>query len=138
MFSANLSRNVRCYQVESSMFSISYNYRPPTDFGAGREGVRALVQRMRTAFPDYHEEVRCMLAEGEFVAAWYTLTGTHQGPLEAPALGCLPPTGKPFAVEEIAIFRVRDGKVVEQRGVVEVLPLLQQLGLLATLTQEHA
>ena len=109
------------------------HYRPPVDFGEGLDGVRAAVQRMRTAFPDYHEEVRLLIAEGEFVVAWFTVTGTHEGDL-----GHAPPTGKRFEIEEIAIFRLRDGKVVEQRGIPESWLLRQQLGLLSTLTQERS
>jgi len=107
------------------------HYRPPIDFGKGLEGVRASVRRVRTAFPDYHEEVRLLIAEGEYVVAWFTITGTHKG-----NLGDAPPTGKRFEIEEIAIFRLREGKVVEQRGIPERLLFLQQLGLLSTLTQE--
>ena len=108
------------------------HYRPPTDFGEGLEGVRAIVRRVRTAFPDYHEEVRLMIAEGEYVVVWFTITGTNEG-----NLGDSPPTGRRIEIEEIAIFRLRDGKVVEQRGIPERLLLLQQLGLLSTLTQER-
>lgn len=105
------------------------HYRPPVDFGEGHEGVRAMVQRVRTAFPDYHEEVHLLVAEGEFVVAWFTITGTQEGPL-----GEAPPTGKHVDIDEIAIFRLRDGKVVEQRGIPETFLSLQQLGLLSTLT----
>jgi steroid delta-isomerase-like uncharacterized protein len=108
------------------------HYRPPVDFGEGLDGVRAVVQRTRTAFPDYHEEVHLMIAEGEFVAAWFTITGTHEG-----NLGDAPPTGKRFEIEEIAIFRLRDGKVVEQRGIPESWLSRQQLGLPSMLTQER-
>jgi ketosteroid isomerase-like protein len=106
------------------------HYRPPTDFGEGLEGVRS--SGACGPFPDYHEEVRLMIAEGEYVVVWFTITGTNEG-----NLGDSPPTGKRIEAEEIAIFRLRDGKVVEQRGIPERLLLLKQLGLLSTLTQER-
>lgn len=107
------------------------HYQPPIDFGKGLGGVQALIQRTRAAFPDYHEEVHLMVAEAEYVVAWFTGTGVNLGDT-GPTL----PTGKRIEVEEIAIFRLQGGKVVEQRGIPDRLALLQQLGRLPALNPE--
>lgn len=104
------------------------HYRPPVDFGKGLEGLRDMLKRVWTGFPDYHEEVHQMVAEGDYVAAWYTITGTNEGPF-----GPFEPTGERIEVDEMAIFKVCDGKVVEQRGIIEILPMLQQLGVVPTM-----
>jgi len=105
------------------------HYRPPIDFGDGLDGLRDVVERARTTFPDYHEEVRQMVAEGDYVAVWCTITGTNEGPL-----GPFKPTGKKIEIDEMAIFKIRDGKIVEQRGVVDLLPMMRQLGVSSMLT----
>lgn len=99
-------------------------YPPPIDFGTGREGLRALVIQMRNAFPDYHEEIKELIAEGNKVVARFTVQGTHQGPL-----GKIPPTGKRVCYEEIAIFTIDQGKVISQRGIPDLVQLFQQLGI---------
>ena len=100
-------------------------YSPPIDFGTGLDGLRDIVIQMRNTFPDYHEEVKEVIAEGNKVVARFVVEGTHDGPL-----GELPPTGKSVCFEEIAIFRIENGKIVEQRGIPDVMTMFQQLGML--------
>ena len=45
----------------------------------GHEGVRAMVEGAWTPFPDYHEEVHELIAEGHRVVVDLTITGTQQG-----------------------------------------------------------
>src|SRR5262245_43923974 len=45
----------------------------------GHEGVRAMVEGAWTAFPDYHEEVHELIAEGDRVVVHMTISGTQQG-----------------------------------------------------------
>lgn len=49
----------------------------------GIEGVRFGVQRTRTAFPDWHEEVLDVFGNADRVASRYVSTGTHQGSIGA-------------------------------------------------------
>jgi hypothetical protein len=46
----------------------------------GVEGIRFGVMRIRTAFPDWHEEVVDVFGSADRVASRYVSTGTHQGP----------------------------------------------------------
>lgn len=66
------------------------------------------MQRAQVAFPDYHEELEEMIAEGDKLVMRLTITGTQLG-----RWGPLPLTGKPVRFEEIVILRFVDGKVVE-------------------------
>ena len=98
------------------------DYRPYA-FRQGHEGIRAMVEGVWTAFPDYHEEVHELIAEGERVVARLTISGTQQG-----QWGPLPATGTHAQFDEIAILQIRDGTVVSQRGIVDNLSALRQLG----------
>ena len=102
------------------------DYRP-YGLREGHAGVRAMVEGAWTAFPDYHEEVHEFIAEGDRVVLHLTISGTQLG-----QWGPLPPTGKRAEFDEIVILRIRDGKVVGQRGVVDNLSALRQLGAVPT------
>ena len=93
----------------------------------GHDAIKGMVQRAHVAFPDYHEELEEMIAEGDKVVVRHTITGTQLG-----QWGPLPPTGKPVRFEEVVILRFADGKVVEQRGIVDNLSALRQLGVVPT------
>jgi steroid delta-isomerase-like uncharacterized protein len=92
----------------------------------GRAGAREGIRRATTAFPDWHEAVEQVVAEGNLVVTRYTSTGTHLG--EFRGLPDVPPTGRTISVPEISIYRVAGGKVVEQWCLLDELGRLQQLG----------
>jgi len=98
------------------------DYRPYAPLRTGLEGIKEMVRRAWTTFPDYHEELEELIAEGEKVVARFLITGTQKG-----QWGLLPPTGKKLRFEEIVILRIIKGKVVEQRGIVDNLNALRHL-----------
>ena len=99
------------------------DYRPYA-LRQGHEGIRASVAGAWTAFPDYHEELLELIGEGDRVVVRLTISGTQHG-----QWGSLPPTGKRVQFEEIVILQIRDGKVRHQRGIVDNLNALRQLGV---------
>jgi C-1 hydroxylase len=97
------------------------DYRPCR---VGYEGIRDTVRGAWTAFPDYHEELEGLVAEGEKVVVRRTITGTQKG-----QWGPLPPTGRKVSFEEILILHIVGGRVVEPRGIIpHNLNALRQLG----------
>ena len=102
------------------------DYRPYA-LREGYEGIRAMVEGAWIAFPDYHEEVHEFIAEGGRVVLHLTISGTQKG-----QWGPLPATGKRAEFDEIVILQIRDGKVLRQRGVVDNLSALRQLGVVPT------
>ena len=102
------------------------DYRPYA-LREGYEGIRAMVEGAWTAFPDYHEEVHELIAEGDRVVLHLTISGTQKG-----QWGPLPATGKRAEFDEIVILQIRDVKVLRQRGVVDNLSALRQLGVVPT------
>ncbi len=89
----------------------------------GPEAEKQLVTMYLTAFPDLHFTIEDLIAEGDTVVARLQVQGTHKGEL----LG-IPPTDKGVTLTAIEIYRLADGKIVEQWVVVDTLGLLQQLG----------
>jgi predicted ester cyclase len=83
---------------------------------------------IRAAFPDIHETVEDIIAEGDTVVTRTTWRGTHQGAL----LG-IAPTGKHVSVSGIDISRVASGKFVEHWQSADNLGLLQQLGVVPSM-----
>ncbi len=101
------------------------DYRPYAPLREGHAGIRGMVERAWQAFPDYHEELHTLVAEGSLVVAHFTVSGTQSG-----QWGVLPPTGKKVSFDEIVLLRLEEGKVVHQRGVADNLAALRQLGVL--------
>jgi steroid delta-isomerase-like uncharacterized protein len=83
---------------------------------SGLEDVKAVVQRTRAAFPDFHESVEDVMVDGDRVITRFVARGTHLGTYQG-----LLPTGKSFAMAEIGIFRMEGGKIVEKWGQVDRL-----------------
>jgi steroid delta-isomerase-like uncharacterized protein len=89
----------------------------------GPEGVLAHVIAHRTAFPDWTEEVEDTIADRDRVVVRFTSRGTNLGEF----LGN-PPTGNPVEVSEVAIYKLSDGKIVEQWVYPDMLSMQRQLG----------
>jgi len=88
----------------------------------GLEGIKDVVRSHRTSFPDWHERVDDIIAEDDRVVIRFTSTGTQLGEFQG-----IPPTGRKVSIQEVAIFRVVDGKIVEQWGMPDIHGLMEQL-----------
>ena len=86
-------------------------------------GTRAIAEAWTTAFPDWRFDLRTLVAEGDLVAAHMPYAGTFERPLYGVA-----PTGKFAHVDEMVIFRISDGKVVEAWEVYDEAGMWRQLG----------
>lgn len=91
----------------------------------GREGLKAVLQLMRSAFPNMHWVVLEMVSEGDKVVTRFQWTGTHR----APFLG-IPATGKGVTVHGVVIDRLEAGKMADSRILMDTLSLMQQLGVI--------
>ncbi len=96
----------------------------------GPEGYRQFLTKLFKAFPNWHETIEDMVAEGDKVCVRLKIdTGVHAGDFDLLGIR-VPPTGKRSTVKSIQIWRVVDGKVVEAEGVYDELDLLIQVGLI--------
>jgi len=91
----------------------------------GPEGYLLTIAMMREGFPDIQWTLEEMIADGDKVAARYTMRGTHRGTF----LG-IPPTEKRIEVQAMNFYRWSDGQIVGERGQPDMLGLLQQIGAL--------
>ena len=90
----------------------------------GREGYKQDVTMHRTAFPDLRFTIEDMVAEGDKVVLRATLRGTHKGEYIGIA-----PTGKQITLTAISIRRIEGGQIAEEWVELDMLGLMQQLGV---------
>jgi steroid delta-isomerase-like uncharacterized protein len=88
-------------------------------------GARHALEWLFSVFPDHHFDIEDVAAEGQTVAVRGTCSGTHEGELMG-----IPPTGRPFAVQQSHWFRVAEGKVEEHWAVRDDLGMMRQLGVM--------
>jgi len=80
----------------------------PVDGLAGYiDGVKAVC----TAFPDYHWALQELVVEEDMIAARLIGQGTHAGPFSGIA-----PTGRRISTQELVMYRIADGKIVQCWG----------------------
>jgi predicted ester cyclase len=87
--------------------------------------VKRLFAEFRRAFPDWHEEIVHLVAEGDAVAGRFRCSGTHRGEFLGEA-----PTHKRMDVEEDFFLRAEDGKFVDFWALEHSMGRMRQLGLL--------
>lgn len=88
----------------------------------GPEGPKQSVRSRRAAFSGLRVDVGLQVAEGPWVASWYTTRGTHVGEFAGVA-----PTGRAIFSEGIQLWRVENGLVVEDRNVFDRSRVVSQL-----------
>jgi predicted ester cyclase len=94
----------------------------PPGFPAGRDGVKQFFATFRDAFPDVTVAIDELLVDGDRVAVATTFTGTHEGELMG-----IGPTGRRVSVTGIDVVRIAAGRIVEHRGLTDVVGLMRQL-----------
>jgi len=86
-------------------------------------------------FPDWHETIEDITAEGDKVWTRFKSAGTHTGEYQEylPSIGkiTLPPTGKKITITGVVIYRIVHGKIVEKESAVyDLLDFYKQLGFI--------
>ena len=87
----------------------------------GSRELRHVIAGFRSAFPDSVEEE---IAEGEKVVLRWTFSGTHKGSFMG-----VPATGKRVTWTGITIYRIVDGRAVEEQGEEDFVGFFRQVGL---------
>jgi len=98
---------------------------PSATDGPGRARYRAAVTALRTAFPDYHEQIVWLVGEDDCAVSYIRANGTHNGPLHG-----IEPTGRVVEFNAMGALRFASGRVVERWGFGDSLGMMQQLGLM--------
>jgi len=89
----------------------------------GIEGYMQTLQMMRGGFPDIQWSLQESVAEGDKIAARFTMHGTHTGTFFG-----IPPSGKEISATAINFYRFSEGKIVEEFGQPDLMGLMKQIG----------
>ena len=103
---------------------VVYHFNSTAEPMIGLEANKEFNQSLFQGFPDIHQTIGDILAEGDKVVYRTTLQGTHTGDF----LGT-PPTGKAVQVNDFTLLRITDGQIVEWWYECNLLEVMQQLGL---------
>jgi steroid delta-isomerase-like uncharacterized protein len=95
-----------------------YTYEP-----RNREGLERALLLMQAAFPKHETIIEEIAAEDDTVAVCLTLRGMQAGSFRG-----LPASGKRFEIGGYRFYKVRDGKIISHRGLIDLPSLLQQIG----------
>ena len=114
-------------ELVSELFSTDYvghpsGYDTPV---RGPQGVKEYVGDLRAGVSDLTFTIEDQIAEGDKVATRWIASGTHDSEL----LG-IPSTGRSASITGITIQRLSDGLVVEGWTDLDLMGLLQQLGVI--------
>ena len=88
----------------------------------GRAALREAMHRAGAGVTDARFAIHDMIAEGDRVAVRLTSSARHTGTFMGQ-----PATGRRYSIDEIHIFRLRDGQVVEHWHEFDKGALLEQL-----------
>ena len=98
----------RCERAADDLVTPHAVFHGPLGRFTGPDGIKRFSRKLRSAYPDYRIAVEDVIADGDRVAARWTLRGTQRGEL----LG-IPPTGQPTTVQGVGWLRLAGGKIAE-------------------------
>ena len=104
---------------------ISPDFFDPTFQLQGPESYKRFETMFFKGFPDCHETIEDIVAEGDKVWVRFTGKGTHRGEWRG-----LAPTGKKVTFTGVQIWRIVNGKVVEKNSIIDILDAFKQLGII--------
>ena len=110
-------------ELLSPDYSLDFPGGPGTAYGLA--GIREAATGFIHSFPDLHFTVESLIAEGDQVAAVWSMSAHQAG-----NLGPIPPTGKPVQLTGTSVMTLRDGKIVHDRVRADMVGLLQQIGVI--------
>jgi predicted ester cyclase len=105
---------------------VDHNPAPIPGLEPGLDGLKQTFRYFAEATPGTHS-IDLLLQDGDYVVAYITGRGTHEGDLFG-----VPATGRPIEMPGIVIYRFRDGKIVEKWAEHNTLPVLMAIGAVPT------
>lgn len=108
--------------VIDSSYSPDFVGHFPAETVHGPSGIRSSVESHRRSFPDWTETVEDTIADGDRVVTRFRSRGTNLGEFFGK-----PATGRRVEITEVCIFRVVDGKIVEQWVYPDLASMQRQL-----------
>ena len=84
--------------------------------------LRRAFEQFREAFPDWHQDLVEVIANGDAIAARYRCTGTHLGEWQG-----LAPTGRRMRVDEVHLYHLTDGRIAKMWALEDTWSRMRQL-----------
>ena len=123
--------NQRNLAIFDELYAPDFVYHLGSTAIQGREPYKQFTLMSFASFPDVRFTIEDQVAEADEVVTRWTWRGTHQGPFQG-----IPPTGKHVMVTGVGINHfAANGKIVENWTNMDILGLLQQLGVVPALGQ---
>jgi steroid delta-isomerase-like uncharacterized protein len=97
----------------------------PGHSGQGMEDLKSGFKDWFVGMPDVHVTTKFMIAQGDTVMSYVSMTGTNSGPM-----GGMPATNKQVNIDGIDVVVIKDGKAVERWGYFDNMKMMQQLGMM--------
>jgi steroid delta-isomerase-like uncharacterized protein len=88
---------------------------------AAEQALRAVF----SAFLDQKVKTERLLIDGDFVAQFVSISGTHVGPFMG-----LPATGRRFRLNGVFLFQLRNRKIAREQRIYDFTGLMVQIGAL--------
>jgi steroid delta-isomerase-like uncharacterized protein len=107
------------YAPEYGWYYSSITLKPMT-----REETIEFFRMVFKAFPDINWTIQELFPVGDRVIAWIIVRGTHEGEFQG-----IPATGNKVEFSSFDMFRIQNGKIVEEREETDMLGVYQQLGM---------
>jgi steroid delta-isomerase-like uncharacterized protein len=111
--------------VADRLLSNDFTFYPP-NAAEGEQGLdnhKEFLHWHHGVAPDQHWTPEDMIAEADKVAVRFTTHGTQQGEFMGVA-----PSGKPFTLRGMDLFRIVGGKIAELRRNFDVMAMMEQIG----------
>lgn len=98
----------------------NYGFGSPLD----RDATIQLVRQFHQGFPDLHVALDEVIIDGDRAASKDTITGTHKGVFQG-----IPATGRHVTVRAVTYYRIEKGRIVEDFPSIDMMSIMQQLGV---------
>ncbi|MGB2694183.1 MAG: ester cyclase [Dehalococcoidia bacterium] len=117
--------NRRDFDKMRSFFHADYSYTGGDgQTQKGAEAGMAPALMFASALPDGKIDIKSIHATGDVAIIEFTGRGTHQGDLMGIA-----PTGRKIEMPVCDVLEIRDGKIIAEREYMDMMHMMQQLGV---------
>ena len=122
--------NQQKFDVADELFAADHESPSAPGLPAGPAGVKAIAGMFLAAIPDLDVRIEIEIAEGDIVGGRLRQKGTHTGPMVSPT-GTIPASGKAVDFTEVAMLRIKDGKIATSWYWTDMIGLMTQIGVIA-------
>ena len=100
-------------------------HEPIPGFELNKKGLKDYFKMIFTAFPDFKADIDFMVEEKDKVVIYLTYTGTHKGDYMGKK-----GDGTKINFKAVDIIRIKDDKMVEHWGVLDIMTMMEQLKMI--------